>query len=69
MRREVARALSDYPELARYMDDSGRDPKDAELARQMRHEVSTDPTWVLARCIDWLNRPELGHGPEVEAER
>jgi hypothetical protein len=65
----MARALSDYPELARYMDGPGRDPKDAEPARQMRREVSTDLTWTLARCIDRLYRPRLRHGPEVEAER
>src|SRR5437899_1751088 len=28
VRREMARALSDYPELARYMDGPGRDPRD-----------------------------------------
>jgi hypothetical protein len=51
------------------MDDSGRDPKDAAPIRPTRRAVPPDPTWTLARCIDWLNRPGLGHGPEVEAER
>lgn len=66
----MARALSDYPELARHMDGPGRDPKDMEPVRPMRRAVPVDPTWTLARYIALLSRPELGRGPqEVEAER
>jgi len=66
----MARALSDYPELAQYMDGPGRDPKDTEPVRPMRRADPLDPTWMLARWIELRSRPGLGRGPqEVEAER
>jgi hypothetical protein len=60
----MARALSDYPELARCMDEPGRDPRDAMPLCPMRQRLSQELP------AEPHVRPAIGHGPtEVEAER
>jgi hypothetical protein len=65
----LARALSDYPELARYLDEPGRDPRDAVQIRPMRRGLLPELPAELRRAIEQHVRPAIGHGQtEVEAE-
>jgi hypothetical protein len=62
--------MSDYPELARYMDEPGRDPRDAMPTRPMRRGLWPELPAELQQAIEPQVRPAIGHGPtEVEAER
>jgi hypothetical protein len=66
----MALALSDYPELARYMDEPGRDPRDAMSLRPMRRGLLPELPAELQQASEPHVRPAIGHGPaEVEAER
>jgi hypothetical protein len=62
--------MSDYPELARYMDEPGRDPRDSMPLRPMRQRLFPELSAELQQAIEPQVRPAIGHGPtEVEAER
>jgi len=66
----MALALSDYPELARYMDEPGRDPRDAMPLRPMRQRRFPELPADLQRTIEPHFRLAIGNGTvEVEAER
>jgi hypothetical protein len=66
----VALALSDYPELARYMDKPGHDPRDAVPIRPMRRGLFPQLPAELRCAIESHIRLAIGHGPvEVEADR
>lgn len=65
----MALALSDYPELARYMDGPGRDPRDADLVRPTRCGVPPVLVDPLLSTTGRLDRPADRGAEEVEAER
>ena len=76
----MARALSDYPELARYMDAPGPDPKDVgRNAARGGHpgpaeeepigidEIHQEPIPHWMRAAMWMARETLSHDPDERA--